>query len=259
MVTHDDPRGDAACRTVEQRPEEPTMNIVLVHGSYMGPWCWDLVRPQLERHGHQVTAVDLPIVDPAGDSRAYADAIVAAVDWTEPPVLVGHSMSGLVTPLVAADHPVRSLIFLAAFLAQPGASAMDQRKAEPIDSPIPLEVTEFSDLGDNVWTIGAGTARALFWHEATPEMASWAHARLRPQAYRVMTEMSPLVAWPESTRVASIVCRADRAINPDWVRTAARKRLGVEAVDIDGDHSPMLSRPDELADLLDRLARTTGS
>jgi len=235
------------------------MNIVLVHGSYMGPWCWDFVRPPLERHGHRVTTVDLPISDPAGDARAYADAIVATVDWTEPPVLVGHSMSGLVTPLVASDRPVRSLIFLASFLAQPGASAMDQRNAEPIDSPIPLEVTEFSDLGDNVWAVGAGTARALFWHEATLEMASWAQARLRPQAYRVMTETSPLVAWPASTPVASIVCRADRAINPDWVRTAARKRLGVEAVEIDGDHSPMLSRPDELADLLDRLAGTTGS
>ena len=24
------------------------MNIVLVHGSYAGPWIWDLVRPDLE-------------------------------------------------------------------------------------------------------------------------------------------------------------------------------------------------------------------
>ena len=234
------------------------MNIVLVHGSYMGPWCWDLVRPPLERLGHRVTAVDLPIDDPAKGARAYADAIVEAADWTEPPVVVGHSMSGLVTPLVAADRPVRSLIFLASFLARPGASAMDQRQAEPIDSPIPLTNAEFTDLGDTVWTIGPGTARDLFWHEATPDVAARAHARLRPESYRVMVETSPLAAWPASTAAASIVCRNDRAINPDWVRTAARERLGVEAIEIGGDHSPMLSRPDELADVLDRLARSTG-
>jgi len=51
------------------------------------------------------------------------------------------------------------------------------------------------------------------------------------------------------------VCRDDRAINPDWVRTAARVRLGTEAVEIDGGHSPHLSRPAELAALLDSLVR----
>jgi pimeloyl-ACP methyl ester carboxylesterase len=234
------------------------MNIVLVHGSYMGPWCWDLVRPGLERHGHRVTAVDLPISDPLVGAIGYAGAIVDAVDWSEAPVVVGHSMSGLVTPLVAADRPVRSLIFVAAMLARPGASAMDQRQAEAIDSPFPLTAAQFTDLGENVWSVGPETARDLFWHDAPADVAARAYERLRPQAYRVMTETTPLAAWPV-VATASIVCRDDRATNPAWVRSAATARLGIEAVEIDGDHSPMLSRPDELADLLDRLARTTGT
>jgi len=232
------------------------VNFVLVHGSYMGPWCCDLVRPPLERLGHRVTAVELPISDPAAGAQAYADGIGAALEGADPPVLVAHSMSGLVTPLVPADHPVRSLIFVAAFLAQPGTSAMEQRQNEPIDSPVPLEVAQFTDLGDNVWTIGPETARALFWHEAPPDVASSAYARLRPQSYGVMAETSPLTAWPATVSAGSIVCRNDRAINPEWVRDAARTRLGIEAVEIDGDHSPMLSRPVELAELLDQVART---
>lgn len=235
------------------------MNIVLVHGSYMGSWCWELVRPELEGLGHHVTAVDLPIDNPAAGARAYARAIGSAVDWTDPPVVVAHSMSGLVTPLIPADRQVRSLVFLASFLAQPGASAMDQRQAEPIDSPVPLEVADFTDLGDNVWRVGPDTARALFWHEATPDVAARAYARLRPQSYLVMTETSPLKSWPTGAAVGSIVCRDDRAINPDWVRHAARTRLGVAPLEMDGDHSPMLSRPVELAELLDRLARNLGS
>ena len=43
------------------------------------------------------------------------------------------------------------------------------------------------------------------------------------------------------------------AINPAWVRTAARDRLGVEAVEISGGHSPFLTRPVELALALDQL------
>jgi pimeloyl-ACP methyl ester carboxylesterase len=142
-------------------------------------------------------------------------------------------------------------------LAQPGVSATDQRQAEPIDSPVPPTTLQFTDLGENVWTVGPDTARDMFWPDVTPDRAAWAFERLRPQAYRVMIETSPLVAWPVAP-TASIVCRDDRATNPDWVRTAARERLGVEAIELDGGHSPMLSRPDELAELLDSLARTTG-
>ena len=46
--------------------------------------------------------------------------------------------------------------------------------------------------------------------------------------------------------------------NPAWELTAARDRLGVEAVEIDGGHSPMLSRPVVLAEVLHELAVVTG-
>lgn len=39
------------------------------------------------------------------------------------------------------------------------------------------------------------------------------------------------------------------------VRPAARDRFGVDAIEIDGRHSPMLTRTDELAGPLDELAR----
>jgi hypothetical protein len=42
--------------------------------------------------------------------------------------------------------------------------------------------------------------------------------------------------------------------SPDWMRGTARERLGMEPVELDGGHSPMLARPGELAELLLRLA-----
>ena len=233
------------------------MNIVLVHGSYAGAWVWDLVRPELERRGHRVTAVDLPVSDPEAGAAAYARTIVGAVDWTEPPVLVAHSSSGLVVPLVPDGHPVRSMIFVAAMLATPGMSAMDQRQAEPIDAPRPPTTAQWTDLGDGVWSVGPDTATELFWHDAPADVAAWAVARVRPQCYLAMTETSPLAAWPDVPS-AYIACRDDRATNPAWQLTAARERLGVEAVEIDGGHSPMLSRPAELVDALHELSVATG-
>jgi pimeloyl-ACP methyl ester carboxylesterase len=230
------------------------MNLILVHGSYAGPWVWELVTPELERRGHRVTSVDLPIGDPTAGAAAYAETIVGAVDWSEPPVIVAHSMSGIVAPLVAADRPVRSLVFLAALLARPSESVNDQRAAEPIDAPVGPTTAQFTDLGDGVWAIGPDTATELFWHDAPPEVAARANARLRPQAYLAMTETTPLAAWP-SAHVAYIACRDDHATNPAWQLEAARQRLGVEPVVLESGHSPMLSRPAELADVLDRLAQ----
>ena len=50
----------------------------------------------------------------------------------------------------------------------------------------------------------------------------------------------------------SIVASEDRAIDPAWSRVAARERLGVDAVEVPGGHSPFLARPAELADVLVR-------
>jgi pimeloyl-ACP methyl ester carboxylesterase len=108
-------------------------------------------------------------------------------------------------------------------------------------------------MGDGVWAVGPETATQLFWHDAPSDVAAWANARLRPQSYGVMNEASPPMAWPDVPS-AYIACRDDHATNPAWQLAAARDRLGVEATELDGGHSPMLSRPDELVEVLDRLA-----
>ena len=228
------------------------MDVALVHGSYHGAWCWDLLRPELERLGHRVITMDLPISDPTLGAAEYARVVENALEPGSEPVLVGHSMAGLVIPLVAAHRPIRRLVFLAAFLPSPGRSANDQRATEPIDGRVAPTTAEWIDIGEDVWMVGPKTATELFFPDATPAIARWATQRLRPQSYRVMTEATPLTAWPE-VETRSIVCRDDRAINPALVRAAARDRLGIEAVEISGGHSPFLTRPVELALALDQL------
>ncbi len=232
------------------------MDIALVHGAYHGAWCWERLRPELERRGHRVVTMDLPTPDPQQGAADYAGAVEAALDAMPnpagPPVLVGHSMAGLVIPIVATHRPVHRLVFLTAFLPRPGVSANEQRAEEPIDGRYPLASAEWTDLGDDVWLVGPRTARELFFHDAPREVARWATERLRAQAYRVMAEPTPLAAWPD-VPMSSIVCADDRAVNPDWVRRVASDRLGVEAIELPGGHDPFLSRPAELARTIDSL------
>jgi hypothetical protein len=77
--------------------------------------------------------------------------------------------------------------------------------------------------------------------------------RLRRQARKPSVEPSPLAAHPD-TRRAYIVCTDDCAVPPDWQRAVAREELGVEPVELSSGHSPMLTCPAELAEILDRLA-----
>jgi pimeloyl-ACP methyl ester carboxylesterase len=231
------------------------MEFALVHGSYHGAWCWDFLKPELERLGHRVQAIDLPISDPTLGAADYATAVERALDPASEPILVGHSMAGLIIPVVASRRPVRRLVFLAAMLPVPGQSMNEQRAAEPIDGRVAPRTAEWTDLGDDVWMVGPSTATELFFHDAPAAVARWATARLRPQSYRIMSEVTPLARWPD-VETTSFVCRDDRAINPDWVRTAARDRLGTTAIELDGAHSPFLTRPAELAQALHALTES---
>jgi pimeloyl-ACP methyl ester carboxylesterase len=88
-------------------------------------------------------------------------------------------------------------------------------------------------------------------------LAAEALKRSRGQSEARMGEPSPLRAWPDvPTRV--LICRDDRLFPPGFLRRVARERLAITADEIDGGHTPALSRPHELADRLEAYAAGQG-
>ena len=231
------------------------MTFVLVHGAYHGPWCWELLVPELAARGHDAVTVDLPVADPTADAAVYADVIDETVASVENPILVAHSMSGIAAPIVAARRPLDLLVFLCGLIPLPGVSMSTRRKQEPVDPETDISEAVFTSLGDGVWMVGEETAIAMFYNDLPLPLAEWAVSMLRPQAYRVFREPIPLETWPQ-VRCASIVCADDHAVNPMWGRRVAREQLGVAPIELEGGHSPFLGRPAELAEVLVSL---TGS
>jgi pimeloyl-ACP methyl ester carboxylesterase len=110
--------------------------FALIHGGGHGGWCWQRLQPSLARLGHQSISPDLPIEDDNAGATEYASVVLDAVSSVpEPIVVVGHSLRGLVVPLVAEARPTRRMIFLAALLPQPGVSEMRQQVVEPDKLP----------------------------------------------------------------------------------------------------------------------------
>jgi pimeloyl-ACP methyl ester carboxylesterase len=226
--------------------------FALVHGAWHGAWCWERLTPELARAGHQVVAVDLPIGDPEAGLRRYAELTAEALGDADDVIVVGHSLGAGSIPIVASLRPVRHLVFLCGLLPEPGKSVTDRYTTEEVFVPGFAGNTVTLEDGSSMWPDPQATRRCLY-HDSSPEEAAWIFERLRPQAATPRNEPWPLDAIPDVERT-SILCRDERCIRPDWSRRMSRELLGVDAVEIDGSHSPFVSRPRDLATELLRLA-----
>lgn len=200
--------------------------------------------------------MDLPCDDPAAGAQRYAEVVDRALPRVDDLILVGHSLGGLTIPLVAALRPVRRLVFLCALIPEFGRSLADQLASDPAlyDPVLRSHPGRMTDPEGTTWFRDEAAVRDVFCHDCAPADVRWVFSRLRPQAVAPRREPCPLPAWPPGER-AYVLCREDRAVSPAWSRRAARERLGVEPIELDGSHSPFVSRPTDLAAVLDRLAR----
>jgi len=72
-----------------------------------------------------------------------------------------------------------------------------------------------------------------------------------------MLEPLPLEKWPDvPTRV--LLCRDDRLFPAPFLRRVAHERLGITPDEIEGGHTPALSRPKELAERLEAYVAQAG-
>jgi pimeloyl-ACP methyl ester carboxylesterase len=215
---------------------------VLIHGAGDVGWYWHLVEAELRGRGNDVVAPDLPCDDDSAGLSDYADAVVDAIAERTDLVVVAQSFGGFTAPLVCDRVAVDLLVLVAPMIPVPGEAPADYWTNTRYEE----EAREHFD--DTI---------ALFYQDVPPGLASQALQRGRRQSEARMHEPLPLEAWPEvPTRV--LLCRDDRLFPASFVRRVARERLGLTPDEMDGGHTPALSRPKELADRLETYAAQRG-
>lgn len=227
-------------------------HLVLVHGAFHGPWCFDPLLAPLREQGIAVTAPELPLSSLAEDVaavRCALDRLAAELPDRNPGpvVLLGHSYGGAVVT-AAGDHPaVARLVLLAALAPDDG---------EPPNGG-PVEIAErflsaLRDRPDGSLEVDSARAAELFYPDAPPAASAAAVRRLRPGNTGRPGERIERAAW--RLRPSDyVVCAGDPIILPAAQRALAA-RTGAKVHEIPGDHSPFLARPDALAELLARIA-----
>jgi pimeloyl-ACP methyl ester carboxylesterase len=209
--------------------------FVLIHGAGDVGWYWHLVEAELRERGHDVVAPDLPCEDDSAGLPEYAAAVVDAIGDRTDLVVVAQSLGGFTAPLVCERVAVDLLVLVAPMIPAPGEA--------------PADYWTNTRYGDEVRG-SYDDEIALFYQDVPTELAAEALKRARPQSEARMHEPSPLDRWPDvPTRV--LLCRDDRLFTAPFLRRVARERLDISPDEIDGGHTPALSRPKELADRLE--------
>jgi pimeloyl-ACP methyl ester carboxylesterase len=237
------------------------VRFIFVHGGFHAAWCWDKTIAELEAMGHEGVAVDLPghgaRLDEDSTLAARRDAIVAVMQLGD--VLVGHSGGGFDATLAADARPdlVGHIVYLAAALPREGRTypeAMAMRDSEDgeFDGDVGEMLTYLHFDSDGAMTFADfDGAWKYFYHDCDEETARWAFQQLGPERFgdTTVTPVSVQGFWAADLPRSYILCEQDRSM-PRWLADTVARRLGVDQLNIDASHSPFLSRPRELAELL---------
>jgi len=97
--------------------------VVMIHGAFCGGWAFEGWRALFERNGYATHTPDLRFHDGNGEPPAalgQTSMLDYVADLSElidrlgtAPILVGHSLGGLLAQMLAARRPVRALVLLA--------------------------------------------------------------------------------------------------------------------------------------------------
>ncbi|MDY6983268.1 MAG: alpha/beta hydrolase [Pseudomonadota bacterium] len=237
------------------------MRLILVHGAWHSGACWQPVAELLRARGCTVLTPDLPghgtsdVPLAKVTLKAYVDSIVALLDAApEPVTLVGHSMAGAVVSEAAACRPdkVSRLVFLCAYLPCHGESLFDvialNRSHEPFTA-IDLALRMSDDK--RTCTVDDEQILPLFYNCAPEAAAEGAKKNFGLQA------TLPLAAKAHidedalgKVKSTYILCAQDKVIPVHHQRRMLTRRYCDVLLQLDTDHSPFVSCPDQLALIL---------
>lgn len=234
---------------------------VLVPGFWLGAWAWRPVAAALRARGHDVHALSLTglgerahLARPDTDLEVHVTDVLNLVRYEDltDVVLVGHSYAGIVITAAADRMPdrVAKLVFVD---TGPLPDGMSQSEFDP-----PEERAATAELVGDGWQLAPPPWERLAADvpEVDEAMIATLTERSTPQPWATATTPVSLTgAWEKLPRLG-VLCgfteeqaRGMAAADPVFRHMAGERWRFVE---LPTWHWPMLSRPLDLAEILDR-------
>ncbi|MGW1976967.1 alpha/beta fold hydrolase [Streptomyces sp. NPDC001889] len=240
----------------EERAGGPKPTVVLVHGAFADASGWSEVVERLRHHGYRVVAPPNPLRGLSSDSASLA-GVLRGIEG--PVVLAGHSYGGAVITGAAAGNPaVKALVYVSAFMPDEGetlgalSAKFTGSALQPALRPVPY--TDGTTSGSDLY-IRNDRFHSVFAADLAAGQTRVMAAGQRPIAARAFEEKAGPAAW-RTIPSWFVVAKNDRAIAPDLERFEA-ERAGSHTVEVDSSHVAMMSRPDDVTEVIRRAASDT--
>jgi pimeloyl-ACP methyl ester carboxylesterase len=237
------------------------MPIVIVHGAWYDSQSWSKVTPLLEANGHSVTVPDMPgygkniVPYDTITFESYLNEVKKAVSkYPGKVLLVGNSLGGTYISQTAEQMPDRiaGLVYVCAFMLRNGESRISVVKLDPQS----LALKHRRTIGKGLLTYEKAHFADIFFNDCDQEDIERELQRVKPQP--VAPVKTPLRITQENYgRVPRfyVRCLLDRAITPAFQDIMIMASPVRKVFDIEASHSPFISRPAELADIILRVVR----
>ena len=217
-----------------------TTNIVLVHGGWADGSGWSKQIPTLEKAGHKVIAVQLPLHSLSDD----VETVKRAIEHIGGPVtLVGHSYGGAVITNAAYNNPnVTGLVYIAAFAPDEGQSL--STFVNPANFPKELFMP---DSGGFIY-LNPKIFRENFAQDVDPAEANIMAITQKPFHQSNFVAASGPPAWKQLPTWYQI-SESDHMIPPDVQHTFA-EQMNATTLSLNASHASYVSHPNEIADFI---------
>jgi pimeloyl-ACP methyl ester carboxylesterase len=221
--------------------------VVVVHGAWADGSSWQAIVGPLEGRGLNVIAAPIPLTSLSDDAAALKRTIAR----TQGPLIVaGHAYAGAVIA-TADDDRVKALVYIAALAPDEGetvAQVFYKHEAHPCAPQLAPDADGF------IWMPDEGFANA-FAQNATHEQIALSKAVQRPISAKSIQEPAPRPAW-KSKPSWFLIAEEDRMINPKTQRFMA-ERMNATVRSFAVDHTPLLTAPDKVVDIILEAAEAT--
>jgi pimeloyl-ACP methyl ester carboxylesterase len=224
---------------------EKPVSIVLVHGGFVDGSGWQGVYNILKRDGYEVIVVQNPTDSLASDVTVTKRAIATA---KHPVVLVGHSYGGVVISEAGTDPRVKALAYIAAFAPDAGESVETLIANPAPGAPVPPILPP----QDGYLKLDSTKFAASFAADVDPATAQFMADSQVPWGVSALAGKVSVPAW--KSKPSYYLVASDDHMIPPAAQRAMAKRAGAKVVETSASHSVYVSKPQEVAALIEQAA-----
>ncbi len=221
-------------------------NIVLVHGGFVDGSGWEGVYKILKKDGYTVAVVQNPTISLADDVAVTKRTIA---NQNGPVILVGHSYGGAVITEAGNDPKVVGLVYVAAFAPDKGESVSTLIANPPPGAPQPPILPP----QDGYLFLDKAKFPASFAGDVKPDAAAFMADSQVPWGVEALNGKINEPAW-KTKPSWYLLTTEDKMIPPDAQRMMS-KRTGATVIEVKGSHAIYVSRPQDVAALIEKAAQ----